>query len=458
MDKVFEYLTDRPDGASAEEIAREALGLRGAVGIVATRVVRAAAETDSRIVEGEGGQWLIHSGPKEKDLRASSFLLLASRSHEDGSLAIAATWTSFEEKRGTKSYVLTPGRSEGSTGLLNDLEELARSAVPAGHRFATVRNAINRASRFHVGRESLPAGLCLSRLARRCFPKQKIRTCADIAAALGLPYVEVQDVEALSRSQADLLLGLLERCEERGVRTIKAVQADLQPALTAVDFEAFAFDEDYLDDLPASPGVYVMRDVDGKVIYVGKSIHLRDRVRTYFAKRSERATKTLKILDRIWTVEVEEVGSELEALILEARLIQATHPEFNIQQELHERGEDAEKRDPFLVILPSSDVGSVELFCVRPDREICRVSVRKDMTDWAIGWSRIDGFLKGDPEELEPAELAAHRILQSWIHRNVEKVNLIDVVGAGESDNLRRLLEEHIREADDEAWEKVWRV
>jgi hypothetical protein len=80
------------------------------------------------------------------------------------------------------------------------------------------------------------------------------------------------------------------------------------------------------------------------------------------------------------------------------------------------------------------------------------------MTDWAIGWSRIDGFLKGDPEELEPAELAAHRILQSWIHRNVEKVNLIDVVGAGESDNLRRLLEEHIREADDEAWEKVWRV
>ena len=201
-----------------------------------------------------------------------------------------------------------------------------------------------------------------------------------------------------------------------------------------------------------------MRDVDGKVIYVGKSIHLRDRVRTYFAKRSERATKTLKILDRIWTVEVEEVGSELEALILEARLIQATRPEFNTQQDIHERGEDAEKRDPFLVILPSSDVGSVELFCVRPDREICRVSVRKDMTDWATGWSRIDGFLKGDPDELEPAELAAHRILQSWIHRNVEKVNLIDVVGAGESDNLRRLLEEHIREADDEAWEKVWRV
>ena len=58
MDKVFEYLTDRPDGASAEEIAREALGLRGAVSVVATRVVRAAAETDSRIVEGHGGQWL----------------------------------------------------------------------------------------------------------------------------------------------------------------------------------------------------------------------------------------------------------------------------------------------------------------------------------------------------------------------------------------------------------------
>ena len=152
-----------------------------------------------------------------------------------------------------------------------------------------------------------------------------------------MPYVGNHDLEAVSRSQAELLLGLLERFEDQGANTIEAIQADLQPQATAVDFEPFAFDEDYLDELPASPGVYVMRDVDEKVVYVGKANHLRDRVRTYFAKRSERAAKTLNILDRIRTVEIEEVGSELEALILEARLIQATRPEFNTQQDVHER-------------------------------------------------------------------------------------------------------------------------
>ena len=265
------------------------------------------------------------------------------------------------------------------------------------------------------------------------------------------------DLEAVSRSQAELLLGLLERFEDQGANTIEAIQADLQPQATAVDFEPFAFDEDYLDELPASPGVYVMRDVDEKVVYVGKANHLRDRVRTYFAKRSERAAKTLNILDRIRTVEIEEVGSELEALILEARLIQATRPEFNTQQDVHERKDTAEKRGPFLIILPSSTPKVVEIFCVRSDREICQVSVRKDLMDWSGGWLRIEEYLKKAPGELDPVELAAHRILQSWIHQNGEKVNLIDVADAGEPDNLRRLLEEHIREADD-VWEKVWRV
>ena len=77
--------------------------------------------------------------------------------------------------------------------------------------------------------------------------------------------------------------------------------------------------------------------------------------------------------------------------------------------------------------------------------------------DWSGGWLRIEEYLKEAPGELDPVELAAHRILQSWIHQNGEKVNLIDVADAGEPDNLRRLLEEHIREADD-VWEKVWRV
>ena len=66
MDKVFTYLSDRPDGASAEEIAREALGLTGAVGLVADQVVRAAAEADGRISGTQNGHWSIRREPARK--------------------------------------------------------------------------------------------------------------------------------------------------------------------------------------------------------------------------------------------------------------------------------------------------------------------------------------------------------------------------------------------------------
>jgi hypothetical protein len=275
---------------------------------------------------------------------------------------------------------------------------------------------------------------------------------------LELPYVDVDDLEELSATHSELLLGLLENCETRGLHSIEEVLADLFPTVTSVNFEAFAFDQDYLDDLPESPGVYVMRDSVGKVVYVGKSVHLRDRVKTYFAKRSKRTDKTLRILDRIWTVEVEVVGSELEALILEARIIQAMQPEFNKQTEVHERDHLSSRTAPFLVLLPSADPDCIEIFCVRSDREIRRVGVRKDLADWAASWVHVESYLTQEAADLDPVEVAGHQILQSWIHQNTEKANLIDVGDAGEKGSLKRLVEEHIRDADNEAWERVWRV
>ncbi len=458
MDKVFEYLVDRPDGAAAEEIAREALGLKGAVGVVADRVVKAAAEADPRIVTDAKGQWVVCAGPQEQTLRRCRYLVTVCRVNEDGTVAVSVARITFDGNTSTESCLISAVRSEAAARELDRFWGLAEGCIPAGFRYATVRGIVNPISRLQLGRESLHEGLCLSRLARRCFPQQKIRSCSDIAAALRMPYVESDDPEASGRQQANLLLGLLECCEARSLTTVDAVRSDLQPTVSAVDFEAFAFDEDYLDELPACPGVYVMRDAAGKVIYVGKSVNLRDRVKTYFAKRSEREEKTLKILDRIWTVEIEKVGSDLEALMLEARLIQATRPEFNTQQAIHERSASITKRGPFVVILPSSDSGSVELFCVRSDREIHQERVRKDLTDWPDRSSHVHGYFGGAGAETDAVEQAAHLILQGWIQQHADKVNLIDVGDAGPANNLNRLLEEHIHAADDDAWEKVWRV
>ncbi|MGB7539518.1 MAG: excinuclease ABC subunit UvrC [Anaerolineales bacterium] len=86
-----------------------------------------------------------------------------------------------------------------------------------------------------------------------------------------------------------------------------------------------------LDNLPQKPGCYLMKDETGKVIYVGKAINLRSRVRSYFQSGAGHDPKTEKLVLHIADIEWILVGSELEALILEMNLIKRYRPHYNIR-------------------------------------------------------------------------------------------------------------------------------
>jgi excinuclease ABC subunit C len=83
-----------------------------------------------------------------------------------------------------------------------------------------------------------------------------------------------------------------------------------------------------LATLPQKPGCYIMRDVTGTVIYVGKAINLKNRVRSYFQERADMDRKTRKLVSQIHDLEWIVVGSELEALILEMNMIKKNRPHF----------------------------------------------------------------------------------------------------------------------------------
>jgi excinuclease ABC, C subunit len=86
-----------------------------------------------------------------------------------------------------------------------------------------------------------------------------------------------------------------------------------------------------LKTLPEKPGVYIMRNAAGDIIYVGKAIILKNRVRSYFQERGDQTPKTRKLVSQIADLEWIVVGSELEALILEMNLIKKHRPRFNIR-------------------------------------------------------------------------------------------------------------------------------
>jgi excinuclease ABC subunit C len=107
---------------------------------------------------------------------------------------------------------------------------------------------------------------------------------------------------------------------------------DLSPRLAGI-----------LDTLPQKPGCYLMKDAAGKVIYVGKAVNLRSRVRSYFQAGADHSPKTEKLVRRIADIEWILVGSELEALILELNLIKRYRPHYNIRLK-------DDKRYPYILV------------------------------------------------------------------------------------------------------------
>jgi len=86
-----------------------------------------------------------------------------------------------------------------------------------------------------------------------------------------------------------------------------------------------------LATLPAKPGCYIYRNAAGNVIYVGKAINLKNRVRSYFHADSSHDAKTRRLVREIADAEWIVVGSELEALILEMNLIKKHRPKYNVR-------------------------------------------------------------------------------------------------------------------------------
>ena len=88
--------------------------------------------------------------------------------------------------------------------------------------------------------------------------------------------------------------------------------------------------ESILSTLPDHPGVYIMHDQEGTVIYVGKAISLKNRVRQYFRSHKNHSAKVIAMVQKVADIEYILTDTEMEALVLESNLIKRFRPHYNI--------------------------------------------------------------------------------------------------------------------------------
>ncbi|MGA2410319.1 MAG: exonuclease domain-containing protein, partial [Candidatus Binataceae bacterium] len=170
--------------------------------------------------------------------------------------------------------------------------------------------------------------LCTIQLSRRLLPSLKRRRLDALAEHFGLSTEGRHRGLGDARMAAELLSIFLEMAAGRGVGRLDRL-IDWQHRGTSGRRIERHVPPEVIAELPRTPGVYIMRNDRGDVLYIGKAARLKDRVSSYFNGGISINAKTAELVSHTWAIETRHTSSALEAALNEARLIRELKPPYN---------------------------------------------------------------------------------------------------------------------------------
>ncbi|MFZ0888964.1 MAG: exonuclease domain-containing protein, partial [Candidatus Binataceae bacterium] len=170
--------------------------------------------------------------------------------------------------------------------------------------------------------------LCTIRMARRFMPSLKRRRLDALAEHFGLSTAGRHRGLGDARMAAELLAIFIEIARKAGIGRLDLL-LDYQHRGAAGRRIERHVPPEVIAAMPREPGVYIMRNARGDLLYVGKAKRLRDRVASYFNGGLGLSAKTVELVGHVWEIETRRMRSSLEAALLEARMIRELKPPYN---------------------------------------------------------------------------------------------------------------------------------
>ncbi len=188
-----------------------------------------------------------------------------------------------------------------------------------------------------LGHPELPnETLCSLRLARRLLPGLRSKGLTRLAQFYGINvngrHRALGDAEATGIILKRFLRQLDFEHDIHEVHEVLAFQNRKYTKVRKAPKHLKKIREDVLPDLPDAPGVYFLKTSSGKLLYIGKAKRLSDRVKSYFTAIESKAARKRKMMSKVRRVEWTVTDTELEALLLESRLIKEEKPSYNKAQ------------------------------------------------------------------------------------------------------------------------------
>jgi DNA polymerase III subunit epsilon len=170
--------------------------------------------------------------------------------------------------------------------------------------------------------------LCTLRLARRLLPSMRRRGLDAMAEHFGLSTQGRHRGLGDARMAAELLSIFIEMAGQMGVRRLDRLLEFQHAGASGRRIERHVPPET-IAALPAAPGVYLMRNERGDLLYVGKARNLKRRVASYFNGGMGLRPKVIELVGHVWSVETRITPNSLEAALLEATMIRQLKPPYN---------------------------------------------------------------------------------------------------------------------------------
>ena len=170
-------------------------------------------------------------------------------------------------------------------------------------------------------------------IARRFLPSLRKASLDSVARQVGLQPRKIHRAGGDAQLTAEVAIRLVGEAVRQGVTSID----QLKSASTLTERKPrddigrgrAVMDKAWLKEIPRKPGVYLMHDQFGNIIYVGKAKSLRERVSSYYSQPLGYTRKMDGLLESMVKIDTHVVGSEIEALLLEAQLIRRYQPRYN---------------------------------------------------------------------------------------------------------------------------------
>jgi hypothetical protein len=440
-DLIYEQLLEGQKGLTEAEIAERFLKIGHIDTDMARRIVEPLLSGDRRFTR-EGSVWkaVRLSTMEDLPLWHAPYLLFAIEECAEpvsGGAQIAGQLSRISSLLLLKNGETSPGPSMQT--VLQDCNRYVFLPYDTGSL-----SRMKKIHRLFSPLEFEAKTLSLRRLLAHFYPDRHLKTWEDISQAFSILNYESSSVSSRTRTMAQVLMHILKHAQEEGVQRVGELIEISNRVAPSISFSRFEFGPELLKDLPECPGVYLFKNREGSVVYVGKTRNLRVRIGSYFRQGGDSEEKTAVLLQHLYSIEHRKLGSDLEALIEEFRLIEKHRPVLNKRVGVPERKVAIPK---CIILLPSAEKGLVKLYFLSGGAPLMEQEYRPG-TDLSGPFRAIrdeKGYL------FDPLKIIA----LSYMRRYEEQLNIIGFDLYGGDEELLRAIDGHWQHRTDLEREKT---